>query len=102
MASSLSESVGEEAESKGLNRSHAYSITGVVQLDSIIERTRLIRIRDPHGSDREWNGRWRDGDQNWNKLSQDERNKIQLNFGKDGEFYMSFEDFRFEYSVFRI
>ena len=101
MASSLADNVGDEAESKGLNRAHAYSITGVVELESVAN-TRLIRIRDPHGSDREWNGEWKDGDENWNKLSLEEREKIELTFSKDGEFYMSFDDFRLYFGTLEI
>ena len=52
-----------EAQRKGLQSRHAYSITKVVEIRS--PRVRggipLIRLRNPHGNSREWRGEWSDG-----------------------------------------
>lgn len=47
---------------KGLFSGHAYSITRITYIplpanNSIIP---LIRLRNPWGNDKEWNGRWSD------------------------------------------
>jgi len=53
----------------------------------------LIRIRNPHGNDKEWKGAWSDEDDEWRKLSKSQKEKLGLTFENDGEFYMEFNDF---------
>ena len=51
-----------EAESKGLQARHAYTITKVVEVRSarISSGIPLIRLRNPHGNSKEWKGDWSD------------------------------------------
>ena len=57
------------------------------------KKVSLIRIKNPWG-EVEWNGRWSDGSIEWNSISGREKDRIGLTFDDDGEFYMSFEDFK--------
>ena len=75
---------------------HVLSITNVVILSPpvIKETTRLIRVRDPHGKvTDEWKGSWCDGCEEWNQLSPAEMEKLGYINAKDGEFWMTYEDF---------
>ncbi|EDO48536.1 predicted protein [Nematostella vectensis] len=54
----------------------------------------LIRIRNPWGDEKEWTGAWGDRSPEWQELSQDEKRSLDLEFDVDGEFWMSFEDFK--------
>ncbi len=82
----------------GLIRGHAYSITKVVK--ARIETPRasgqipLIRIRNPWGNEAEWKGAWSDGSPEWQYIPQEEKENLGINFDADGEFWMSYKDFR--------
>ncbi|KAK3699441.1 hypothetical protein QZH41_018607, partial [Actinostola sp. cb2023] len=52
----------------------------------------MIRLRNPWGQ-KEWNGAWSDGSDEWNKLKESDRHRMGITFENDGEFWMSFEDF---------
>lgn len=45
-------------ERLGLHSGHAYTVNKVTELK---DGTRLIRVRNPHGNDNEWQGDWSDG-----------------------------------------
>ena len=53
-----------------------------------------MRIRNPWGNETEWNGAWSDGSAEWQYIPDDEKENIGLNFENDGEFWMSYKDFR--------
>ena len=53
-------SVGENGEVNGLFKSHAYTLIGAYEYKG----TRLVKIRNPHGSG-EWTGDWNDNDLKW-------------------------------------
>lgn len=53
----------------------------------------LVRLRNPHGNNREWKGEWSDGDRNWRSIPAGYQRQLGLTFEDDGEFYMSFRDF---------
>jgi len=74
--------------SNGLLQGHAYSITGLEELDN---GTRLIRIRNPWGQV-EWNGDWSDNSEIWNTVP-GVRGRLDAEFDDDGEFWMSIHDF---------
>lgn len=82
----------KEAESKGLQSRHAYTITKVVDVRSTRERGSipLIRMRNPHGNSREWKGDWSDGDIFWKYVDANTKRELGLDFRDDGEFYMNF------------
>ncbi|XP_055380828.1 calpain-A-like [Condylostylus longicornis] len=87
-----------EAETeKGLIRGHAYSITKVSLMDIATPNRRgkipLLRLRNPWGNEAEWNGAWSDHSPEWRFIPDSEKERIGLNFDRDGEFWMSFHDF---------
>jgi calpain-5 len=104
MAAAISAKSKEEMEMKldnGLVKGHAYGITAVKRVamgeSSLFnffnrEKLEMIRLRNPWGS-KEWNGAFSDGDERWNKISQNEKNKIGLTVEDNGEFWMLFDDF---------
>ena len=74
----------------GLVESHAYTIIGLNEIETIYKtKYTLIRLRNPW-SDTEWNGDWSD-----NSILWDQKTKSQVNYKKsdDGIFYMSSIDF---------
>ncbi|KAL5286411.1 CAPN1 family protein [Megaselia abdita] len=87
-----------EAETpQGLIRGHAYSITKVALMDIVTPRTTgkipMIRLRNPWGNEAEWNGPWSDQSPEWRYISESVKMDIGLTFDRDGEFWMSFQDF---------
>ncbi|XP_061391842.1 calpain-A isoform X3 [Musca vetustissima] len=87
-----------EAETpEGLIRGHAYSITKVCMIDIATPNRQgkipMIRLRNPWGNEAEWNGPWSDGSPEWRYIPDDQKHEIGLNFDRDGEFWMSFQDF---------
>jgi calpain len=80
--------------SNGLIKGHAYSITGMRIVNGPRGPTPLIRIRNPWGNEQEWNGAWSDNSSEWRYLSAQVKQSMGLTFAHDGEFWISFEDFR--------
>jgi calpain len=82
----------------GLVRGHAYSITKVlnakIETPQVSGEIPLVRIRNPWGNETEWNGAWSDGSAEWQYIPDDEKENIGLNFDDDGEFWMSYKDFK--------
>jgi len=78
--------------SNGLVRGHAYTITKIVDLKNY-QNDKLIRIRNPWGNEVEWKGAWSDDSREWDSVGDSEKQAIGLAFEKDGEFWMSFNDF---------
>ncbi|KAH8398927.1 hypothetical protein KR222_005072 [Zaprionus bogoriensis] len=87
-----------EAETpQGLIRGHAYSITKVCLIDIVTPNRQgkipMIRMRNPWGNECEWNGPWSDSSPEWRYIPEDQKTEIGLTFDRDGEFWMSFQDF---------
>lgn len=87
-----------EAETReGLIRGHAYSITKVCLMDISTPNRQgklpMIRMRNPWGNDAEWSGPWSDSSPEWRFIPEHTKEEIGLNFDRDGEFWMSFQDF---------
>uniref|UniRef100_A0A674P6S7 Calpain 5 n=1 Tax=Takifugu rubripes TaxID=31033 RepID=A0A674P6S7_TAKRU len=84
----------------GLVKGHAYAVTDVrrVRLGHGLmayfksDKLTMIRMRNPWGQ-REWNGAWSDGSEEWKKVSKSERERIGVTVQDDGEFWMTFDDF---------
>lgn len=72
----------------GLLMGHAYSITGMEELGN---GAKLIRIRNPWGQV-EWNGAWSDSSELWDSVP-GEKDRLDVEFSEDGEFWMSLHDF---------
>ncbi|XP_072318748.1 calpain-9 [Eucyclogobius newberryi] len=91
----------EARTSTGLVKGHAYSITGLEEVEYNGRKVRLIRIRNPWGQV-EWNGPWSDKSREWNNVDRAEKNRILQNSIDDGEFWMEFEDFKRNYDTTEI
>uniref|UniRef100_A0A667XNK2 Calpain 5 n=2 Tax=Myripristis murdjan TaxID=586833 RepID=A0A667XNK2_9TELE len=84
----------------GLVKGHAYAVTDVrrVRLGHGLlayfksDKLNMIRMRNPWGQ-REWNGPWSDSSEEWQKVSERERENIGVTVQDDGEFWMTFDDF---------
>ncbi|XP_038654783.1 calpain-1 catalytic subunit-like [Scyliorhinus canicula] len=84
---------------KKLVKGHAYSVTGVKEVDYRGRKERLIRIRNPWGQV-EWTGAWSDNASEWNQIDEDERDgMVQM---EDGEFWMAFQEFLKQFSRLEI
>ncbi|XP_063294115.1 calpain-1 catalytic subunit [Pelobates fuscus] len=84
---------------KKLVKGHAYSVTGVKEVNYRGQSTKLIRMRNPWG-EVEWTGSWSDSSSEWNNVDPSEKD-LRINM-EDGEFWMSFQDFLREYSRLEI
>uniref|UniRef100_A0A8C1WRB9 Calpain-2 catalytic subunit n=1 Tax=Cyprinus carpio TaxID=7962 RepID=A0A8C1WRB9_CYPCA len=90
----ITDSADSEAiTSQKLVKGHAYSVTGVDEVEYRGNLTKLIRIRNPWGQV-EWTGAWSDG---WPLCPRVDREKLNCK-AEDGEFWMSFSDFLQNYS----
>jgi len=91
----------EEKMDNGLVKGHAYTITDVKKVQFEIRgreiEEELVRIRNPWGNEREWTGAWGDQSSEWSMIPDDEKERLGLTFSDDGEFWMSFRDFKNEY-----
>lgn len=91
---------------EGLIKGHAYSITKVKYVDIHTPRSSgkipLIRIRNPWGNEAEWNGAWSDKSPEWRFIPDEEKEEIGLTFDDDGEFWISYQDFRTHFSRLEI
>ncbi|XP_061430956.1 LOW QUALITY PROTEIN: calpain-5-like [Lethenteron reissneri] len=83
----------------GLVKGHAYSVTAVRRVrlgEGLVaffraERLNMIRMRNPWG-EKEWNGAWSDGSEEWARVNKGEREKLGVTVSDDGEFWMTFDD----------
>ena len=78
----------EDHETNGLVTRHAYSILGLLDVETPEGNETLIRLRNPWGNF-EWKGKWSDHSDEWNHVREDLRVKEK----DDGDFYMSLVDF---------
>ncbi|XP_041641849.1 calpain-9 [Cheilinus undulatus] len=103
MSCSINTSSSAESEAKlpnGLVKGHAYSITGLEEVNYRGRKVKLIRIRNPWGQV-EWNGPWSDKSGEWDYVDKADKNRILQN-SDDGEFWMDFEDFKRNYDKVEI
>ncbi|KAJ1148435.1 hypothetical protein NDU88_001271 [Pleurodeles waltl] len=88
-ATSVSE---KEAKTfKKLVKGHAYSITALKEVHYRGRLEKLIRMRNPWGHV-EWMGAWSDNSPEWNAVDPAEKEELDVKM-KDGEFWMSFQEF---------
>ncbi|XP_053203439.1 calpain-B-like isoform X3 [Panonychus citri] len=102
----LDSSMMESELPNGLIKGHAYSITAVRCVELKTARVQgkipLIRIRNPWGNEAEWKGAWGDGSREWTLVSESEKKSLELNFEHDGEFWMTFDDFKSNFTKLEI
>ena len=79
-----------ETDRNGMVPGHAYSITKVIKLEVKGKEHQLIRVRNPWGNSKEWNGDW--SDDQIKKLPAEIKAKHDMVDKDDGEFYMSMND----------
>ncbi|XP_015359861.1 calpain-9 [Marmota marmota marmota] len=77
----------------GLIKGHAYTITGLDQVDFRGQKIELIRVRNPWGQV-EWNGPWSDSSPEWQSVGLADQKRLCHAALDDGEFWMAFQDFR--------
>ncbi|XP_048223508.1 calpain-9 [Perognathus longimembris pacificus] len=77
----------------GLIKGHAYTVTGIDQVNFRGQKTQLIRVRNPWGQV-EWNGSWSDSSPEWRAADPAEQKRLCHTALDDGEFWMAFEDFK--------
>ncbi|KAG7485787.1 calpain-2 catalytic subunit-like [Solea senegalensis] len=93
----ISSSADSEAvTSQKLVKGHAYSVTGVAEVEYRGDMEKLIRIRNPWGQV-EWTGAWSDNSMQWRHISDEDRERLSHR-SEDGEFWMAFSDFLRHYS----
>ncbi|XP_061645938.1 calpain-1 catalytic subunit-like isoform X1 [Phyllopteryx taeniolatus] len=85
---------------KKLVKGHAYSVTGLKEVDYRGRLERLIRIRNPWGQV-EWTGAWSDNSSEWEHVDPSERDEVHLQM-EDGEFWMAFSEFLRQFSRLEI
>uniref|UniRef100_I3JJW9 Calpain-1 catalytic subunit n=1 Tax=Oreochromis niloticus TaxID=8128 RepID=I3JJW9_ORENI len=85
---------------KKLVKGHAYSVTGLRQVEYRRQRELLIRIRNPWGQV-EWTGAWSDNSSEWNAIDSAEKDEMLCKM-EDGEFWMSFQEFLRQFSRLEI
>lgn len=89
----LNASESEARTPLGLIKGHAYTVTGLDQVNFHGQRIKLIRVRNPWGQV-EWNGPWSDSSPEWRSVSLEEQKRLGHTALDDGEFWMAFEDFK--------
>ncbi|XP_036413555.1 calpain-9 [Colossoma macropomum] len=93
----ITSSAESEAQTAtGLVKGHAYSITGLEEVNYRGGKVRLIRVRNPWGQV-EWNGPWSDNSREWSMVDKAVKTRVLENATDDGEFWMEFEDFKANY-----
>ncbi|KAI5629922.1 calpain 1, large subunit isoform X1, partial [Silurus asotus] len=85
---------------KKLVKGHAYSVTGLREVEHRGNRERLIRIRNPWGQV-EWTGAWSDNSSEWDQIDPSDREELNCK-KEDGEFWMSFQEFKRQFSRLEI
>jgi calpain len=92
--------------SNGLVLGHAYSVTAVklveVKTSKVEGKLPLIRLRNPWGNETEWKGAWSDSSREWTVIPDQEKKDLGLIYESDGEFWMSFQDFKINFSKLEI
>ena len=73
----------------GLAAGHAYTVLGVMEIDTGKELEKVVRLRNPYGNG-EFNGDWSDYSKKW---TPELKIKYNLVIKDDGDFYMGFDDF---------
>ncbi|XP_078089661.1 calpain-3-like isoform X6 [Mustelus asterias] len=91
----------ETRTSSGLVKGHAYSVTSVDEVTYKSQKVKLLRLRNPWGAV-EWNGSWSDKAREWSEIEKVQKQRLQHQMKEDGEFWMSFDDFKKNFTKLEI
>ncbi|XP_038639122.1 calpain-3-like isoform X7 [Scyliorhinus canicula] len=91
----------ETRTASGLVKGHAYSVTGVDEVTYKSQKVKLLRLRNPWGAV-EWNGSWSDKAREWSEIEKIQKQRLQHQTKEDGEFWMSFDDFKRNFTKLEI
>lgn len=96
----------EAVKSNGLVMGHAYSVTSVklveIQTPKVSGKIPLVRVRNPWGNEVEWKGAWSDSSAEWKYIPDGEKRNLGITCDDDGEFWMSFEDWKNQFEKLEI
>ncbi|XP_028325370.1 calpain-2 catalytic subunit-like [Gouania willdenowi] len=95
-----SASDSEAVTHQKLVKGHAYSVTGAERVEYRGSPVELVRIRNPWGQV-EWTGAWSDKSSEWRYVNKEVSEGLH-NRCEDGEFWMSFSEFKRKYSRLEI
>jgi hypothetical protein len=105
MSASVKASKGEVERRRpdGLIEGHAYSVLMTITVGHNLEGGpfRLLKLRNPWGSDAEWTGDWSDGSDTWTRWPQ-VADALNFRAAADGFFWMTWEDFILTFSSLRV
>ncbi|KYO43487.1 calpain-13 isoform A [Alligator mississippiensis] len=90
------QSLGNTEWKNGLVKGHAYTVTGAREIPYKNGSEHIIRLWNPWGHG-EWKGPWSDGSAEWNRVPTEQRRAL-CEEKDDGEFWMSCQDFRNQFS----
>jgi len=88
-AGTSSDIVNLNLDDVGLSAGHAYTVLGVLEIDTGKGVEKVVRLRNPYGNG-EFNGDWSDYSSKW---TPELKKKYNLVIKDDGDFYMGFNDF---------
>ena len=88
-AGTSSDIVNLNLDEVGLSPGHAYTVLGVLEIDTGKEVEKVVHLRNPYGNG-EFNGDWSDYSSKW---TPELKKKYNLVIKDDGDFYMAFDDF---------
>ncbi|XP_055496913.1 calpain-3 isoform X2 [Leucoraja erinacea] len=91
----------ETRTTSGLVKGHAYSVTSLDEVTYRNQKIKLLRLRNPWGSV-EWNGAWSDKAREWSEIEKSQKQRLHHLMKDDGEFWMSFDDFKRNYTKLEI
>jgi len=105
MSASVKASKGEVERRRpdGLIEGHAYSVLMTITVGHNLEGGpfRLLKLRNPWGSEAEWTGDWSDGSDTWTRWPQ-VADALNFRAAADGFFWMTWEDFIRTFSSLRV
>jgi len=86
--------IGSQVGNEGWVKGHGYSVTGFAQVNTTDgETVELMRIRNPWGH-HEFTGEWSDSSPEWDRVSQEDKDRLCLTVRDDGEFWFEYKRFK--------
>lgn len=83
----------EDQLDTGLVTGHAYSLIAAMEVEADGESHKMLCMRNPWGSDKEWNGKFSDHWGEWGSYPE-LMGQLEVGAAPDGKFWMCWEDFK--------